>query len=399
LPTDDGDADRHLLRGISQLLGQEPFIERPYCQVSFRHAWLLQAAAVGAQKLIDARHPFSFDPTILGILFGLRVGREWYTDLHTKDFKFEELLQGWPALNRASFWHDVEFARSRVMLRPGDRLIYFGQASVFGAFWSFNASDFDYVCEQIAQQSSPDNKLVALSVAFNLYVKESRKAKWRRQMKNTASCDAEVQQALDSYLRPPARNETWQKEERKWRRQSAAHRKREAENREKSREWLTSHVEDIRHPKLEDPTAISQAQLYLHERTREKEESSNKWGGGRWEDLVAEYGEDVAVAYRDAAVGYWRRYKPILRSEGAATNSTPWSVVFGLTGLSIEAGEQAGWPSALSQHEVQLACRYACHELNGLLSSTQSSRHSGSNVACPRSSPATKPAIKSPPIQ
>src|SRR5712664_3736341 len=32
----------------------------------------------------------------------------------------------------------------------------------------------------------------------------------------------------------------------------------------------------------------------------------------------------------------------------------------------------------------------------GLLSSTQSSRHSGSNVACPRSSPATKPGIKSP---
>jgi hypothetical protein len=33
---------------------------------------------------------------------------------------------------------------------------------------------------------------------------------------------------------------------------------------------------------------------------------------------------------------------------------------------------------------------------NQLLSSTQSSRHSGSNVVCPRSTPAAKPAIKSP---
>src|SRR4030088_1481790 len=70
--------------------------------------------------------------------------------------------------------------------------------------------------------------------------------------------------------------------------------------------------------------------------------------------------------------------------------------------LSIGEGGYAGRPVAAGSTPSNPRSRSSSASTNtstartGLLSSTQSSRHSGSNVACPRSSPATKPAIKSP---
>src|SRR6266566_459330 len=70
--------------------------------------------------------------------------------------------------------------------------------------------------------------------------------------------------------------------------------------------------------------------------------------------------------------------------------------------LSIGEGWYAGRPIPAASTPSKPRSRRSSASTNtstartGLLSSTQSSRHSGSNVACPRSSPATKPGIKSP---
>jgi hypothetical protein len=354
-----------LMRGLSKLLSQEPFIELPYCQVSQKHAWLLGAAAIGAKRLIEARHQFALHPITLGILFGLRVGKERYSELDIRDIDLSTGFANWPELNRTAFWHDVDLTRTRMLHPPANRLTYFGQAAVFGAYWSFKASDFEYVCEQIVRQNERDNKLVALSLAFDLYVKEGRKLDWRRKLRKAASNTTEVEQVLNNYLRPAAKKDSYHTEERKWRRLSAERKRREEEKYKKSKEYLTTHVEEIREPKFEDPTTISSAQWYLHERLREKEKGLTSWTGGHWFDLSAEYGHDVAYAYRNAVVAYWRKYKPRLRSDGAAPNTTPIMVIFGLTGLSIESAESQNWPDALSEDDANLASRYACLELNG----------------------------------
>lgn len=64
-------------------------------------------------------------------------------------------------------------------------------------------------------------------------------------------------------------------------------------------------------------------------------------------------------------VGYWRKNKPIVLSEGAAKNSTPHTAIFGLTGITIEAAETPNWATTLIAQEVELACRYATFQLNG----------------------------------
>ena len=98
---------------------------------------------------------------------------------------------------------------------------------------------------------------------------------------------------------------------------------------------------------------------------REKQSGLSRWTEGNWRQLVGEFGEEVARAFRDGTVSYWRNYRPQLRSEGAPENSVPYSVIFGLTGLSIEAKETPDWPSTLTQQDVELACRYGNYELNG----------------------------------
>src|SRR3546814_3776900 len=92
---------------------------------------------------------------------------------------------------------------------------------------------------------------------------------------------------------------------------------------------------------------------------RELDSQSSRWTDGRWQVLEAEFGDEIARAFRDGVVAYWRRHSPKLRSEGKAGNSTTLRVIFGLTGLSIEARETDIWASGLSDADAEIALRYA----------------------------------------
>lgn len=98
---------------------------------------------------------------------------------------------------------------------------------------------------------------------------------------------------------------------------------------------------------------------------REKAERPSTWSNGDWGVLREEFGDQVALAFRDAATGYWRRYRPQLASEGAPLNKIPFSLVFGLAGLAMEARDVENWPVNLSEAEAEIAFRYALRELNG----------------------------------
>jgi hypothetical protein len=58
--------------------------------------------------------------------------------------------------------------------RKHGRLTNYWQASVFGAFWRFATSDFEYASDAIGTLPDQDDKLVALSLAFKIYVDNGR---------------------------------------------------------------------------------------------------------------------------------------------------------------------------------------------------------------------------------
>ncbi|MEX2186040.1 MAG: hypothetical protein WD875_04565 [Pirellulales bacterium] len=206
---------------------------------------------------------------------------------------------------------------------------------------------------------------MALSLAFYLYVQSGRVRRQRDLLKRVVAEDAALSKSLADYLKPPPRGgNSWKRSEAQWKRRTEAHERKQRENREKWRDHLRSNVATLRNSGL-SRGKITDDQWYLHQRMVREDDRSGRWTDGNWRDLIEEFDEDVAQAFRDGAVGFWRTYTPKLRSEGAPANETPFAVIFGLTGLHIEAAETANWPATLNTADVALACRYASCELNG----------------------------------
>jgi hypothetical protein len=353
-----------LAHSLNLLLEEAPFLERRFCEVSKKNSWLIKPASIAAERLMRERRREALGDDALGVLHKFKAIRAWDDDLRDTKAEFGKLVPQWQELNRAAFWYDVQKARQTApYVKDGARLTNFWQASPLGALWDFSVDDFENVAEWIGTLSDQDDKLVALTLAFDLYVKGNHPPIWRDRLHELVKGNAELRERLKLLLDPPVSE--YQREEKKWKKRAAARDKRERDNHAKSKAFILSHIELVRAPQLKKPTDISRAQWYLHERLRERTERSNRWTIGRWRELIPEYGEEVAQAYREGVTSYWRKYRPLLRSEGAPSNSTPIFVIFGLAGLDIEAAETPDWPTKLSKDEVLLACRYAAHELNG----------------------------------
>jgi hypothetical protein len=354
-----------LLTGLHALLKTRPVIELRYCEISKRYGWLALAAAQSVLRLIEARELSALTPAALSTLRKLPIAEE-YSDHEFRDLKGDlpKRVAEWPALNHALFWQDVAETRAGRDIKKGERLTDYWQVGIFGRFWRFGADSFDTICEDIANRPLLDDKLVALTLAFAIYRESSRPPAWRTRLKRLAESVSELQSTLDTLLRPPAKGrQNWQQQEARWKKRAAQEGARREADKLKWKEYLDANIEA-----LSDSNklgVITNAQYYLHERMRESADRSSKWSEGNWRSLVPEFGEPIARAFRDGAVSFWRGHRPQLLSEGAKANTTPFSAIFGLTGLSIETREEPGWPKGLLQADADIATRFALHELNG----------------------------------
>ena len=182
----------------------------------------------------------------------------------------------------------------------------------------------------------------------------------RRRRRSTPEFETELEKLLNPSKGAATK---FKRQQAAWKRRSDRVAAKQAEAKERAKDVLASRVPTIRD--FGKPGKVSKDHYYLHEQMRSGDSQHNWWTDGNWRSLIATFGADVARAFRDGAVGYWRQNTPQLRSEGAIANITPFTTIFGLTGLSIEARETDGWPSALNATEAQIATRYALQELNG----------------------------------
>ncbi|HDR9159253.1 TPA: hypothetical protein QDB05_005829 [Burkholderia vietnamiensis] len=354
-----------LLDGLGKLLSHGPVVERRHCEISTQYSWLSQIAGHVLVLLIERRDPATLEKIALSILRKLPIA-ETYGE-STSDGRHNELpqlVQGWPTLNRGLFWHSVGEERVQRERKNDGRLIDYWHVSIFGTFWAFDGSDFDYMCGEIAARPLLDDKLVALTLAFALYQQNGRLREWRETLKKASSIDPNVNAELDKLLKPPKGTYTkLKRQEAAWKRRTEREAKRGAADRARAKQILAGRVERIRD--FGEPGIVSRDQHYLFEQMHSAENQHNRWTEGNWRSLIAEFGQDIALAFRDGAVRYWRGNRPLLRSEGAEANTTPFSTIFGLTGLLIEAQETIAWPSSLLPAEAEIATRYALQELNG----------------------------------
>ncbi len=354
-----------LLPGLGKLLRRKPVVERHHCEISKRYNWLAHAAGLALMELIEKRDIAALTKSALSIMRQLPVAENYGRGLFEEVRKgLPEMIRAWPELNRALFWNCIADERSRRERTKGDRLTDYWHASMFGAYWGFDGSTFDAVCEDKADRKLEDDRLVALSLAFALYQQNGRPRAWRERLKKIAATNAALDAELTKFLNPPTgAHAKFKRQRAAWKRRSEQQEAKEEEALEESKRLLASRVATIRDPGT--PGLVTGDQHYLHEQMRSHHSQNNWRSDGNWKSLVPTFGEDVALAFRDATVSFWRHYTPTLRSEGAPANSTPFATIFGLTGLAIESRETEDLPSALNSAEAELATRYALQELNG----------------------------------
>jgi hypothetical protein len=364
-------ADIKLLPGLiiflNKLLGVPPLIDSRFCQISKEFQWLMDSASTAIERAILTRHPISLTTTTLEILHKISSAHGYGIDHSTnmKD-KFSALIPTWQELNRVLFWFEVQQVRESLSLdmNYNQKLTNFEQVSIFGSFWRFEESDFEYVGDEISHQMLMDDKLVALSLAFYLYRLANRPSAWRKQLKRLVADSKELSERLNNYLKPPAQNQEWKKEDAKHKRRFKASQAKQDKYHVNWKKSFDKNLNQFRSSLQDNPGTTTDPIVYLLNQTREKN-TTGRWADYNWKMLAVDYGEDVARFYRDSAVAFWRHYKPILQSEGAQPNTIPYAVIIGLAGIEIESNEVQNWPMNLSTGEVELACRYASHELNG----------------------------------
>ena len=222
-------------------------------------------------------------------------------------------------------------------------------------------------CLDWVRTKEGDDRTVALTRCIHLYIEADRPAEWLALLRAAVVDDEKLETLLETRLNPnpsPALVKM-DVEHRRWERE---HEKRERKEKKNRADWVRTLKADpdrILHPAGLNPGEFSRDQYYLLASSMSGGISTSREDGANWQSLVPDFGESVARAYRDAAVAHWRAYRPELRSEGADTGSTPYSLIFAMTGLAIEAAEDSAFAQRLTPDEARLAFRYITWELNG----------------------------------
>lgn len=351
------------------LLEETPVVERRHCEISTKYSWLITPIALAVERLVKAREPSALEQDCLSILRKIPILKQYDPSEFTgTKLELRSLVHEWPELNFGLFWHLAAEERAWLNDEKGGRLTDWWGVGLWNSYVSFSTTDFEHVVSDIRDRSYVDDRLIALSLAFKLYVDAGRPAKARATMKSAVGDDPELNECLSKLMHPPkvpAEAKKWKRLESGWKLKAQRRRQKEERDRENWRVHLSNNLDALRDPCLKPSNAVSQAQYYLHNKMYDGINISTDRSDSNWLILGEEFGQDVARAFRDGVVAYWRRNTPRMLSEGAETNTTEFSTIFGLTGIAIEANEVERWPDTLSESEAELAFRYAMHELNG----------------------------------
>lgn len=357
------------VRHTEKLLTQPPVIEKRYCEVSEQFHWLIGSSIQVITRLIGIKHPETLNDAALSILI-LTPTAKVYSH---HEFKYDRdhlitQLKSWRELNHALFWKQVEKNREWLDHKKNERLTDSWQIW-YDRLWSFDAEDFDSINSEIKNQDFLDNKLVALTLAFQIYIEHSRPRKWRETLKKTAAPYPEVSAELKKRLHPPRMSDEDKKRKRNYAQHDKRMKQREIDRQEakaKFNQWLRSNFELLRDQEKSKEGKLLNVHLTLLRKLQKLQDKSEfSWGLSDWPSLSAEFGSDVAEAFRDGAMFFWRYHKPMFQHENKEYDKAIYYYdQFGLTGIAIEATNTPNWINAISKNDVELLCRYAFKELN-----------------------------------
>jgi len=357
------------LDGLYGYLAREPYIERRECHVSKEYAWLLNFAMHMVERLIESRSQVALSDTALSIMLMVPALRFWHdSDYSEHKGDLQTLVPSWPELNDALYWTCIEEARSAKAEKSSEQLTDDWSVSWLGHFWSFDIASLPRLLDYIRSRALQDDRLVALSTAFRIYVQTDRPAHVMTSLQDTVADDPLLQKQLDILLNPPVSDamRNYEEENAEYQRKWDEKKERERLSRDAWIAELRANPDRVRNPPNLKQGEFTNDHIWLMVELQDRSSASGRSEYANWRGLIPIFGESVARAYRDAAVSHWRHYVPILRSEGSERdNSIPYSLLFAMAGLEIEASDIPEFPGELGEAEICHALRYITWELNG----------------------------------
>lgn len=357
----------NLVDGIGKFLDRQPHIERLSCRISQEFAWLLNPAIHAVERLVSEHADAALQESAIEILLNSPAIRESSGE-RFDDYKdnLKVLVPAWSELNDTLFWRRVEKRRACIEGK-GKQLNNFLQITSPDHYWSFTSESFPRVLDWVKTRELEDDRLVALSLAFHLFTREERPDDWFDQFHAAVKGDTVLETQLNNLLHPtmPEEVRKWQEEELKWEEESEHQQIEKKQNRSDWIKRLKADPNLVRNPPGLEQGDISYDQFWLMREIEGDGMLTKRVQSSNWKFLIDEFGDDVARAYRDAAMRHWRVYDPGLPSESADTSSIPYSLSFALTGLDIESREFSEFPNHLMKSDINHALRYITWEMNG----------------------------------
>ncbi|MEM5787978.1 MAG: hypothetical protein AAGU11_11730, partial [Syntrophobacteraceae bacterium] len=236
-----------LIRGIHLLLSQEPFIDRPHCQISQRYAWLLPAALRLANQFIIKRDGLSFDPVILDLFLFFLTGRHYIDEFDSKHEEFLVSAKAWPEFTFRLFWYAVAVGRSREGDDSKQPTAWWQMRWDTGGIWTPHPGDLEPLFH-IMSTSHVNDKLIALTAIFQIYIDTGRQKQLRERMKSGTKGVSELEACLYDLLHPrlPDEMKKYKRQEREANQRQKAREKKQLENRRSWQEGLKKTAGEIR---------------------------------------------------------------------------------------------------------------------------------------------------------
>lgn len=353
-----------LLVGIDELLRTNGFYERKESQISKKYLWLLKTVYKIIEKLVECCSQLALEKQVLELLINVRwlEYNDDYLDRNEQN-RLRSLIHDWSELNDNLYWYSIELLRQYEQKKITDDW----KISCFDHFWEFNIKDFERLLAFIDNKVLMDDKLVALNRVFVVYHQNDKPEWMLEKIKILCSIYPALSIHFENLINPII-SDSQKKHEEKMQKTRLKQEKEKLKNTKARLNWIKS--------LKNDPERLSNSSYFLKgELTNDcywlmnefiyGKDSANREDYSNWKILINEFGTQVAFAYREAAIKFWRIYKPKLHSEEhLPINSTPYTVIFGLAGLQIESNENENFPLNLNIYEIKHALRYFSWQLN-----------------------------------
>lgn len=353
--------------GASTYIQKEPYLDSYECKVSAGYSWLMGSAIKAIEKLLMIKHNHCFNAPVLDVLIRLATLRDWTViDNDVEKNNLSTLIPLWPALNDAFFWETV--SRERLLKeKKKESLVSSWPVQCRGYAWQFDLSSFERVVNMLADQKGDDQQ-VAFTLALDICGIEGAPTHYADVLKNAVAGSTLLTDLLNEWLNPavsPEREEMLRdREERALKREQEQQQAKVA--RVKWIDELKANPDVLRNYEALQKGEWLNYHLWLTAEVMQSGTGEGRGRNGNWKALENDFGIEVAFAFRDSAVAFWRYYKPELISDGVNLNSVPYMLVFAMIGLEIESREVQGFPNNLSETDALIALRYVPRELNGI---------------------------------